>query len=205
MIQNLRDRIGQDIFDYQMLMNALKEYASPKDKVTSLLKSGEIIQLRRGLYIFNQTFRTKPLSREIIANMLYGPSYITFEYALGYYGIIPERVNTVTSASLGRTRSFNTPLGLFTYKMVPEKVFSVGVDIISSFHIATPAKAIADKVAYESNLGIRSVSGMIEYLKNNLRADVSSVDSAELDKIAETYSMTKITFLKEAVRRIKGE
>jgi len=205
MLQNLRDRIGQDIFDYQMLMNALKEYASPKDKITSLLKSGEIIQLRRGLYIFNQTFRTKPLSREIIANMLYGPSYISFEYALGYYGIIPERVNTVTSASLGRTRSFSTPLGLFTYKMVSEKVFSVGVDIISLFHIATPAKAIADKVAYESNLGIRSISGMIEYLKNNLRADVSSVDSAELDKIAETYDMAKITFLKEAVRRIKGE
>ncbi|MGE4268399.1 MAG: hypothetical protein AB7F25_13280 [Deferribacterales bacterium] len=205
MEQNLRETIGQDIFDYQMLMNALKEYVSPRDKITRLLKSGEIIQLRKGLYIFHQAYRKQSLSREIIANMIYGPSYISFEYALSYYGIIPERVNVVTSAALGRTRSYDTPLGVFSYRMLPADVFSIGVDIVESFHIATPAKALADKVAYDSNLGIRTAAGMADYLQAGLRADVSDIDLSELAGIGQAYRMTKIKLLEDAVRRIKDE
>jgi len=205
MEQNLREIIGRDIFDYQMLISALKKYTSPRDKITRLLKSGEIIQIRKGLYVFHQSYRKQPLSKEVLGNMIYGPSYISFEYALSYYGVIPENVVTVTSASLGRSRSYDTPLGLFSYRTVPSDVFSISIDIVESFHIATPAKALADKVACDGNLGIRSVAGMIEYLQDSLRSDLSSVDLPELNRVGEAYCMNKITLLQNAVRRIKGE
>ena len=44
------------------------------------------LKVRNGLYIL----RTEPLAEEAIANRLYAPSYISFEYALSRYGIIPE-------------------------------------------------------------------------------------------------------------------
>lgn len=205
MKQNLRTKIGQDIIDYQMLNDALSDYASPRDKISRLLKSGEIIQIRKGLYVFSEFYRKEPLSKEVIANMIYGPSYVSFEYALSYYGIIPERVSVVTSASIGRSRTFATPLGDFSYKMVSKAVFSIGVDKVASFLIATPAKALADKTAADSNLNIKSVKTMSDYLLNNLRADVSTINSAEMEEAAEAYGMAKIRLLAEAVRRIKGE
>lgn len=205
MVDNLRNKIGQDIFDYQMLTDALKEYSSPRDKISRLMKSGEIIQLRKGLYIFGESHRKAPVSKELIANILYGPSYVSYEYALSYYGIIPEKVTVVTSASIGRSRKFDTPFGLFTYQMMPHKVFSIGLDKISSFLIATPEKALADKVASDSNLNIKSVKAMTEYLISSLRADVTSVDLAEMNAIAKVYGMSKISLLSEALERLKSE
>ncbi len=80
MREPVRKLIPYEEFDYQVLLGALKNYA-----------------------------RKQPYSREILANLIYGPSCISLEYALQYYGMIPERVEAVTSVTVGRSRKFSTP------------------------------------------------------------------------------------------------
>src|SRR3989338_11587014 len=51
------------------------------------------VKLRNGLY----ALRSDTPHELEIANRLYGPSYVSLEYALGFYRLIPETVYTVTS------------------------------------------------------------------------------------------------------------
>ena len=83
--------------------------------------------MKKGLYIFGEEYRRKPYSREILANLIYGPSYISLDYALQHYGLIPERVEAITSVARGRSRKFSTPIGLFTYRMIPLNAFRIGM------------------------------------------------------------------------------
>ena len=123
MIQSIRKHIPQEEFDYQALLDCLQGYAHPRDKISDLLRKESIIRIKKGLYIFGDEYRNKPFSREILANLMYGPSYISLEYALQHYGLIPERVEAVTSVTTGRSRRFSTPVGLFTYRMIPLEAF----------------------------------------------------------------------------------
>ena len=112
----IRQQLGRDVFDYQQLTACLSYLSKPRDKINKLLGRGDIVRIRKGLYAFGGAYRREPLSRELLANLIYGPSYISLEYALSYHGLIPERVSTVTSVALGRSRKFDTPLGTFTYR-----------------------------------------------------------------------------------------
>ena len=98
-IGKIRQKIHLEVFDYQVLMDALAEYRKPRDRITRLLSGGEIVRIKKGLYCFGEAFRREPIIREHLANMIYGPSYVSLEYALSYHGLIPERVETVTSVT----------------------------------------------------------------------------------------------------------
>lgn len=123
MIENIRKEIEHEEFDYQTLMDCLRGYARPRDKVSALLKKGSIIRIKKGLYIFGDLYRRRPYSREILANLIYGPSYISLDFALQHYGLIPECVEAVNSVTTGRSFRFVTPVGLFTYHKIPLAAF----------------------------------------------------------------------------------
>ena len=141
---------------------------------------------------------------------MYGPSYISLDYALQHYGLIPERVEAVTSVTTGRSRRFSTPVGLFTYRMIPLEAFRIGMDRIEigdgrAFLMATPAKALADKLHDARGTGIQSQKELNDYLENNLRVDAAvlrELKPAELDTIALGYQSRKIRLLSDLVRRI---
>ena len=118
-IESLRHSVDSDVFDYQQLTDCLTDYAKPRDKIRAMLKAGEIIRVKKGLYVFGEGQRRRPWAREVLANLIYGPSYISLDYALSHYGFIPERVEVVTSVTAARSRRFETPLGLFTYRSMP--------------------------------------------------------------------------------------
>ncbi len=82
MNEPIRKMIPYEEFDYQTLLGALKGYARPRDRITALLRKGVIIRVKKGLYVFGEHERRRPYSREILANLIYGPSYISLEYAL---------------------------------------------------------------------------------------------------------------------------
>ena len=88
--------IPVDVFDYTTLVSALSDFRKPRDKITKLLERGTLIRVKKGLYCFNEVLRKRLLSREYLANLIYGPSYVSLEYALAFHGLIPERVETVT-------------------------------------------------------------------------------------------------------------
>lgn len=212
MIEILRKGIVQEEFDYQTLLKCLEGYARPRDKISDLLKKGIIIRVKKGLYIFGEEFRKRPYSQEILANLMYGPSYISLEYALQYHGLIPERVEAVTSVTTGRSRRFASPVGLFTYRNIPLSAFRTGMDRIEigegrAFLIAVPEKALADKIYTDRGPGIRTQKMMSAYLEYDLRvdtADLIKLKPETLDSIAQRYRSKKIQLLSDLIRRGKS-
>jgi predicted transcriptional regulator of viral defense system len=207
MIEDLRKRVPNEEFDYQILLDTLKEYERPRDKITALLKRKDIIRVKKGIYIFGERYARRPFSREVLANMILGPSYVSLDYALHYHGLIPERVETVTSVTSGRNRQFSTPVGLFTYRGIPRNAYPAGIDQVEiegrRFFIATPEKALCDKLYDSRGTYIRSRSALKEYLLMSLRIDVEELqklDTQALDLIAERYRSRKIRLLAGLVR-----
>jgi predicted transcriptional regulator of viral defense system len=213
MIQTIRKEIPQEEFDYQTLLGCLKDYARPRDKISDLLEKGIIIRVKKGLYIFGDEYRRRPYSREILANLIYGPSYISLDYALQHYGLIPERVEAVTSVTTGRSRKFSTPVGIFTYRMIPLGAFRIGMDRIEigegrAFLIATPEKALADKLHDVRGIGIQTQKELSNYLEEDLRIDTAALKELKpmnLDAIARRYRSRRIRLLTDLVRHIRRQ
>lgn len=207
----LLGKISHEEFDYQTLLDALQGYAQPRMKISTLLAKGIIIRVKKGLYIFGETQRRRPFCRELLANLVYGPSYISLEYALSYHGLTPERVETVTSVTCGRSRIFETPVGIFTYRMIPLEAYRTGMDRVEldggrSFLIAIPEKALADRVVAERGAGISTQKELYDFLLNNLRVDptvLRELDAARLMEIAVHYRSRRVRLLADLVRRLR--
>ena len=108
---DIRARIERDVFDYQQLTGLLGEYAKARDRIGELLRQGHVIRIKKGLYTFGEPLRRRPILLPALANLIYGPSYVSGVYALSYHGLIPEGVAVVTSQTTGRSCEFETPLG----------------------------------------------------------------------------------------------
>ncbi len=210
-MESVRKHISNEEFDYQTLLHTLGRYSRPRDKISDLLRKGVIIRVKKGIYIFGEDYRRRPFSREILANLIYGPSYISLEYALHYFGLIPERVEAVTSVTTGRSRKYATPIGLFSYRMIPLAAFRIGMDRIElddgrSFLIATPEKALADKIRDDRGAGLQTQGQLMDYLENNLRVDptaLANLNSEHLGAIARRYGSRKLQLLSDLLRRLK--
>src|SRR3989338_5882529 len=126
-IQKLRNASKFEEIDYPFLLQLLREYAQPRDKITWLLKNRILIRVKKGLYIFGPEYARAPYSIEVLANLIYGPSYISMEYALSFHGLIPERVEIVTSVTSKRDKEFATPVGVFRYRYLHPRKYFVGV------------------------------------------------------------------------------
>ncbi|MBF8259573.1 MAG: hypothetical protein HW377_1947 [Actinobacteria bacterium] len=210
---SLRHRISQEEFDYQGLLDALSVYSRPRAKITALLRNGVIVRVKKGLYVFGSEERRKPLCPELLANLVYGPSCVSLEYALAWHALIPERVETVTSVTCGRSRAFDTPVGRFLYRSVPMRVFPVGVDRVETddgraFLIATPEKALADVLVADRRGLIRSRREMSAYLAESWRIEESRLKDMNrnlLEELAKRYRSRKVLLLASIVDRLKRE
>src|ERR1700686_148867 len=157
----LQKSIPYEEFDYQTLLDAIHGYARPRMKISGMLAKGDIVRVKKGLYILGESLRRGAFCRELLANLIYGPSYVSLEYALHYHGLTPERVETVTSVTCGRARAFETPVGAFSYRMIPLEALRTGMDRVEldggrSFLIAIPEKALADRIVSDRGAGILS-------------------------------------------------
>lgn len=207
----LRRHIPFEEFDYQILLDSLRGYAHPRKKITSLLRKGEIIRVKKGLYIFGEQHRRAPYCRELLANLIYGPSCVSLEYALHYHGLIPERVETVTSVTCGRSRSFETPVGHFSYRTIPMSAYMVGIDRIEladgrAFLMALPEKALADRVVAERGSALRTQKELAVLLQDSLRIDasaLSALDPEALMTIAAAYRSRRLKLLAQHVARLR--
>jgi len=171
-----------------VLQNLAGNYKYPRNKISALEKHGKIIRLKKGLYIVSDKISHKSLSRELIANHLYGPSYVSFETALAFYGLIPERVFTVRSATFKRAKKFENCVGNFEYITIPQNYYSIGisqqtVDNEYAYLIATPEKALCDMFLATRNLRMQSVKAMQLYLEENLRIDFSVLQKIDIEII----------------------
>lgn len=197
----LRREFKYDVIDYQMLMSYLKELKKPRDKISSLIFQGKLIRIKKGLYAFGENWREAPLNLEMIANLIYGPSCISFEYALSYYGLIAEQSTTVTSLTIGDSKTFETPIGIFEYKAITPEKFKVGIEYRDlgeegGYFIASKEKAIIDLV-YRTP-GIRTLQQLRYFLFNEMRLDENAfqnLDKEKLKLIGEIYNKKSTVLL----------
>lgn len=148
-------------------------------KVSGLEHSGQVVRLKRGLYVVNPRYTGKPLSIELIANHLYTPSYISRHSALRLYGLIPETVYTMQSMTVKHSRSFDNALGHFEYLCTSRECFHIGLSSMSrdgiSFIIASAEKALCDLVATSPLVNLRYPREAERFLEEDLRLDMDAL------------------------------
>lgn len=171
------DQIRNTPVDYATLVTLLRDYRFPKDKIAAMEKQQQLIRIKKGLFVVAQQEGTSPISRELIANHLYGPSYVSLESALSYHNLIPERVYRVRSVTMKRFKMYDTPLGVFEYRTVSPEYFSIGIQQQvtqdnTAFLIASPEKALCDLIVLSSGLRLQSSKAVKIYLEENLRIDL---------------------------------
>ncbi len=180
-VVELREKIPNDIFTALELHSLLGGYRNKAAKVSSLLHRGEIVQIRRGLYTFAAPLCRETLACGVLANRIYGPSYVSEDFALSFHGLIPEMPAVVTSIAMGRSRKFINDFGIFSYRYCRSQAYPIGVIAVGEgqnrFLIATPEKALFDKVFFDR----RFDGGDPEaYLFQDLRLDTDK--SKQFDK-----------------------
>jgi predicted transcriptional regulator of viral defense system len=181
----------------EILMYELRSYASPKSKITTMIKKGQIIQIVRGV------FATSPEDPRLpAASLIYNPSYISFETALAYHQMIPERVHQVKSAGfrLKKEKHFDTPFGRYSFLYIPESVFPWALqpaqDQGHGFRLATKEKALLDTL-YKIR-GIKSMKVLESLLFDDLRLEkdiVLKLDWATIQNLVPLYSSTTLQTL----------
>ena len=154
-----------------------------------MLNQGLLIQLRRGLYLPGPKMPIKQPEPFLTANHLYGPSYVSFESALHYWGLIPEKVSQIISATNTLTKIFITPAGTYKYTKLNQLYYPLGIqshelDKNQVCLIACPEKALMDKITETPMLQIRSLKDAEEYLLEDLRIELGDLKNLDLDQMS---------------------
>ncbi|MCQ2409308.1 MAG: hypothetical protein MJ068_02040 [Clostridia bacterium] len=187
-----------------MLKEKYSIYANPLDKIKRDASDGTIIRLTRGLYETNA--HADPV---FLAAPILSPSYISFDYALSYYGLIPERVVAVTSASFmqRKNKTFTNYFGRFEFSDIPADLFSEGLTIIYDgdyygCRIATKEKAICDSLYKWPP--VRSIKDLKELMFEDKRIDeeeFGTCDFDELIRLASLYRKNNLNLLIKLIRK----
>jgi hypothetical protein len=168
------------------------------------LKAGEVVRIHRGLYCLAAKYLRQKVDPLVLAQRVYGPSYISLETALSYHGWIPEAVYAVTSVSMDRSREFDTPMGHFSFTHVPQATFYAEVTRVekepgSSFLLASPLKALADYV-YVHKLDWNSARPVVE----SLRVDeglLAGVAPETFDELLPNYPALRVRRFLKGLRK----
>lgn len=113
-------------------------------------------------------------SELVIANRLVCPSYVSYETALHWYGLLPVGTGNVIKSAcpMGRTRSVFCGAEEYLYIVMAKKYFAVGQAAVPHaeplYAIATPEKALCDLVLATSWLKFRTNTGVRNYLHRTL-------------------------------------
>ncbi len=187
----------------KILLGELSNYARPYDKIRRLVAEKKLIPIIKGLYETDAT-----VSGHYLAASICGPSYLSFEFALSYYGLIPEAVYTITSATFKKhkRKEYDTPFGFFTYQDVPKSAYPWGIKIVDengyAFQIASPEKALCDKLYALHPL--QNLGQLQTLLFDDLRIDENGfckLNKDDIDFLADKYKSKNVTLLAKFMRR----
>lgn len=194
------------ILTTQALLEKYKDYSNPADKIKRETEKQNLISLKKGLYVDD-----KNLEGALLAQFIYGPSYLSFEYALWYYDMIPEGImHTYTSATFSKRKRkiYENYFGTYIYKDVPKAAFSVGVKTEeyegTTYLIATKEKALCDKLYIMPP--VRTLKDIKDMLFDDLRIDediVYSLNKDDLEFLSSLYHSNNVSLLAKLLS--KGE
>lgn len=186
------------ILTTQQLIEKYNNLADPKGRISRDVYNGLLFPVCRGFYETNRNTDGVKLSQ-----FIYGPSYLSFDYVLAHYSIIPEAVyKTYTCATLGKKKKkeYKNIFGNYIYRDIPKEVFSYGVRVVEngnySYQIALPEKALCDKLYTISP--VSSLKQFKTLLFEDLRIDeneLNKMDKNLIYKIAPIYHKNNLDLL----------
>ena len=187
--------------------NILKEdyetYSNKNMKISIEKKKGNLIKIVNGVYETDAN-----VEGYLLANSIYGPSYLSFDFALYLYGLIPEKVTTYTSATCEKKKkkTYYNDFGCYTYRDVPLNVYPLGIKLIENngytVQIATPEKALCDKLYTISP--VKNYKELEQLLFEDLRIDIEKfkgLNVSDIEEISNYYHSTNVNFLYRYMRR----
>lgn len=190
-----------------MLISELPGYVNPKAKIGRMVDEGALFPIIRGFYEDQ-----KDTPAHYLAGCIYGPSYISFEFALAYYGLLDKKSwPAVTSAAFGKRKekSHETMFGVFTYRDIPKKAFPKELVLHTengySFIMASPEKALCDelyKVSPAANLK-ELRARMFDEIGIGKRK-INRLDPVVLYDLADLYGCRNLHLLKSFLRKKYG-
>lgn len=178
------------LFDETVVRNLFpdRSEAARKVLVHRAVAKGEIIRLKPGLFLLNSEYRKTHPHPFVVAAALHSPSHASLESALSYHGLIPEAVYQVSSVTSLRSRTFRTPVGVFTFSRVPAKQPRVGVratriDTKSWVFIASPLRAIADLVYLNKQISWEKDG--LSFLTESMRIELENLEQMSFENVTE--------------------
>ncbi len=187
--------------------NNIINYSNKNNKLSRDIRDGKLFKIVKGLYETNSN-----TPGYLLSGSIYGPSYISFEYALAYYGLIPERVSTITCATFNKKKKkkYDTNFGVFTYRDVPDIAYPEEILLKTendySYQIATPEKALCDKLYTLSP--INNYDNLEKMLFSDLRIDeeeFENLDVNKIEKLSNLYHSTNVSLLAKYMKRYHNE
>lgn len=204
LVEKIIECVPSDIFTDDIVLNLVEGTANSRYGIIKrAIAKGEIIHIKRGLYALAKRFQRKGINLFELSQLIYGPSYVSFESALNYYGWIPEAVYAVTSASAKNAKEFKTPYGVFIYKRIPFSMLFFGVERIESsqgsFLIANPWKALIDYVyVYKKEWrGVEPVTKSLRIEKESFK----DIDFDFLNQIEKIYKNSRVKKFIEGLKK----
>jgi len=212
-MQNLTEKVFKlappgGLFDETVIHNLFPDSSAGARAllVHRACQAGEILRLRPGLFALGPPYRKSEPHPFVVAGVLHSPSHISLESALAHHGLIPEAVYQVSSVTVGRSREFSTPLGVFSFRRVPAHAPRAGVEAVAVARnawafIASPLRAMADAVYL--NQEITWNRNGLGYLTESLRIeedDLRALSFEALDEILDSIRSRRVRAYLEGLK-----
>jgi hypothetical protein len=213
-MQNLTEKVFKlappgGLFDETVIRNL---FPASSNGARALLvhracQAGEILRLKPGLFVLGPPYRKSEPHPFVVAAVLHAPSHISLESALAHHGLIPEAVYQVSSVTVGRSREFTTPLGVFSFRRVPARASRAGVEAVAVARnawafVASPLRAIADAVYLNKEITWKRDG--IGYLTESLRMEEDDLRSLSFDALDEILASIRSLRVRAYLEGLKG-
>ena len=172
------------VIETELLLAGVPDQSSLKVQISRWQKAGNLIQIRRGIYLLSEPYRKIEVYEFYLAAVLKKPSYISLEKALEYHGLIPDAVSVYTSVTTKRPGKIISDMGVFDYRHIKSALFfgynSSTINKQTAF-IASPEKALLD-LCYLRGAGISA-----KYLKELRLQNVGQIRIDRLFTCAKRF------------------
>lgn len=192
--------VGEEpVFNSSLLLAGNMDPRLLRIQLSRWMRSGKILQIRRGLYSIAPPFQKNRPHPFLVANRLQKASYVSLQSALSFYGLIPEVVNLVTSVSTGRPGRVETPLGIYDFRHIKTDLLS-GYQMIEfggqSALVATPEKALLDLIYFQP------AGDSIAFLEELRLQNTEKINTDLLKMQSEKFNSPKLRNAVKAILQI---
>lgn len=214
-MQNVTEKVLQlsppgGLFDQAVVRNLFpyKSEGARKVLVYRAASKGEILRLKPGLFVLAKELRKSHPHPFVIAGMLHSPSHVSLESALSFHGIIPEAVFQVSSVTSARSRTYRTPIGVFSFQRVPLNYPKTGVQSLkldknSWAFVATPLRAIADLVYLRKEVSWEDNG--LSFLTESMRIEIEDLRNMSFKGLDELCKSLRNKRTKDYITRLFKE